>query len=104
MSIGYTPEEIANLAQKEFDRLFSIQDILNGNTIEMTEEARKIVIQKIKDDYLHIKETAYEVLTGNDILKSSAWNTIDQHIEEAITLHKGDITAAIGFITQKGGV
>lgn len=104
MSIGYTTEEIANLAQSEFDQLYSIDDILKGNTVEMMTEARKIVIQKIKDDYIHIKETAYEVLTGNDIPKSAAWNIIDQHIEEAIMLHKGDITSAIGFIIQKGGI
>lgn len=43
-----TMAEINKETDKVFDEMFSIEDILKGNTIEMREEARKIAIQNLK--------------------------------------------------------
>ena len=39
---------IAKEQKRVFDRMFTINDIKKGNTIEMEEEARKIAIENLK--------------------------------------------------------
>ena len=43
-----TMTEIKKETDKVFDKMFSIEDVLKGNTIEMREEARKIAIANLK--------------------------------------------------------
>ena len=44
-----TNEEIAEEQQRVFDEIFTVHDILIGNTIEMNQEARKIAITNLKE-------------------------------------------------------
>lgn len=43
-----TAKEIAIETDKVFNELYSLEDIIKGNTIEMKGEARKIAIKRLK--------------------------------------------------------
>lgn len=43
-----TIAEINKETDKVFDEMFSLEDIVKGNTIEMREEARKIAVSNLQ--------------------------------------------------------
>jgi len=44
-----TSKMIGDKAQEVFDEMYSLDDIMKGNTIEMMTEARKIAIKQLKE-------------------------------------------------------